>query len=255
MIFKGTTETQRHREETRTRKANRKDAKHKEVRRFLRLEIEFDIEHDASVMNRLIASLLSFPSARHFASLPFVATQAKRLCGSLLFLLCPLCVSVPLWFQFCPRRRRRDDHRGRWPRHAHVVRRGARLFRPRAADAAGDRPRKDVSRRPSRQRRPPSAAAEQQAGDEAFEKADYRRAIDRYRAALEGGHESRDWVRRQILAQIVWCQQTSASGKRPASRFCCCWPAIPRRRTSTAFRSPGSPASRRRPRAKSQRAG
>ncbi len=61
--------------------------------------------------------------------------------------------------------------------------------------------------------------AEQQAADEAFAKADYRRAIDRYRAALDAGHESRDWVRRQILAQIVWCQQTLGQWEQACESF------------------------------------
>jgi hypothetical protein len=50
-------------------------------------------------------------------------------------------------------------------------------------------------------------SGEQQAADAALAKAEFRRALERYRAALDGSHESRDWVRRQILAQIVWCQR------------------------------------------------
>ncbi len=61
--------------------------------------------------------------------------------------------------------------------------------------------------------------AEQQAADEAFAKADYRRAIDRYRAALDPGHENRDWVRRQILSQIVWCQQTLGQWEQACESF------------------------------------
>ena len=50
-------------------------------------------------------------------------------------------------------------------------------------------------------------SAEQQAGDAAFGQGNFRRALGHYRAALEGKQETREWVRRQILAQIVWCYQ------------------------------------------------
>ncbi len=48
---------------------------------------------------------------------------------------------------------------------------------------------------------------EQSAGDELFEQGDFRGAIARYRTALETTREPRDWVRRQILAQIIWSQR------------------------------------------------
>jgi len=43
----------------------------------------------------------------------------------------------------------------------------------------------------------------QLAGDELFSKHDYRKALEQYRAAL--GADTRDWVRRRIRAQVVWC--------------------------------------------------
>jgi tetratricopeptide (TPR) repeat protein len=49
---------------------------------------------------------------------------------------------------------------------------------------------------------------EQQAGDALFAKRDYRRALEEYRRALEASREPRDWVRRQILEQIVWCKKS-----------------------------------------------
>lgn len=45
----------------------------------------------------------------------------------------------------------------------------------------------------------------QRAADALFAKRDYRGAVDQYRAALQGDRENRDWVRRQIVAQMVWC--------------------------------------------------
>ncbi len=75
-----------------------------------------------------------------------------------------LCVFASLRFSFLPlpgrrrarrrgpgRGRRAGDGRGR-ARHCQMDRRGARLFRPRIADAAGHRPRKSLSGRPGRQR-------------------------------------------------------------------------------------------------------
>jgi hypothetical protein len=50
-------------------------------------------------------------------------------------------------------------------------------------------------------------SAQQQAGDTAFGAGNFRQALGHYRAALDGQHETREWVRRQILAQIVWCYQ------------------------------------------------
>jgi tetratricopeptide (TPR) repeat protein len=52
-----------------------------------------------------------------------------------------------------------------------------------------------------------SRSPEQIAGDELFEQGDFRGAIARYRTALEAAREPREWVRRQILAQIVWSQR------------------------------------------------
>ncbi|MGD9720662.1 MAG: hypothetical protein AB7O59_16335 [Pirellulales bacterium] len=49
--------------------------------------------------------------------------------------------------------------------------------------------------------------ADQAAGDELFAKGDLRRAEARYRAAIDADHETRPWVRRQIVAQLVWCYQ------------------------------------------------
>jgi hypothetical protein len=49
---------------------------------------------------------------------------------------------------------------------------------------------------------------EQQAGDTAWAEGNFRLALGHYRAALEGQHETREWVRRKILAQIVWCYKS-----------------------------------------------
>ncbi len=50
-------------------------------------------------------------------------------------------------------------------------------------------------------------STEQQAGDELFARGDFRAALSRYRSALEASREPRQWMRRQILVQIVWCQR------------------------------------------------
>ena len=50
-------------------------------------------------------------------------------------------------------------------------------------------------------------SAEQSAGDRSFARRDFRQALERYRQALLATREPRDWVRRRILAQIVWCQR------------------------------------------------
>ena len=50
-----------------------------------------------------------------------------------------------------------------------------------------------------------SHSAEQSAGDKAFARGDFRGALEQYRRALAATREPRDWVRRQILAQAVWC--------------------------------------------------
>ncbi len=49
--------------------------------------------------------------------------------------------------------------------------------------------------------------AEQTAGDEAFSRGDFRQALTSYRSALAATREPRDWVRRQILVQAIWCQR------------------------------------------------
>lgn len=48
---------------------------------------------------------------------------------------------------------------------------------------------------------------EQTSGDRLFAAGDFRGAAAQYRAALEAGREPRGWVRRQILAQMVWSQR------------------------------------------------
>jgi hypothetical protein len=48
-------------------------------------------------------------------------------------------------------------------------------------------------------------SARQQAADALLKKHDFRGAVDQYRAALQGDHENRDWVRRQIVSQMVLC--------------------------------------------------
>ncbi len=45
----------------------------------------------------------------------------------------------------------------------------------------------------------------QRAGDELFAAQNYRGALDQYRAALNGDKERRPWVKRQIVAQTIWC--------------------------------------------------
>jgi tetratricopeptide (TPR) repeat protein len=50
-------------------------------------------------------------------------------------------------------------------------------------------------------------SAEQMSGDQLFAAGDFRDAVTQYRSALEAGREPRNWVRRQVLAQIVWCQR------------------------------------------------
>lgn len=46
---------------------------------------------------------------------------------------------------------------------------------------------------------------EQRSGDALAAKHDFRGALEQYRRALAGSREPREWVRRQILTQIVWC--------------------------------------------------
>jgi len=50
-------------------------------------------------------------------------------------------------------------------------------------------------------------SAEHEAADELFAQGDFAAALPRYRQALEASREPRAWVRRQILAQVVWCQR------------------------------------------------
>jgi tetratricopeptide (TPR) repeat protein len=49
--------------------------------------------------------------------------------------------------------------------------------------------------------------AEQLAGDKALARGEFLQALDLYRQALAAAREPRDWVRREILSQIVRCQQ------------------------------------------------
>ncbi len=51
--------------------------------------------------------------------------------------------------------------------------------------------------------------AEHAAGDQLLADGDFRQATAQYRAAVQGDREVRGWVRRQILAQTVWCQRAS----------------------------------------------
>jgi hypothetical protein len=51
-------------------------------------------------------------------------------------------------------------------------------------------------------------SVEHQAADALFAKREFRQALDQYRVALAATREPRDWVRRRILAQIVWCQRS-----------------------------------------------
>jgi tetratricopeptide (TPR) repeat protein len=52
-------------------------------------------------------------------------------------------------------------------------------------------------------------SAEHVAGDQLLAAGDFRLAESKYRAALESNREPRAWVRRMILAQLVWCYQNS----------------------------------------------
>jgi len=79
-------------------------------------------------------------------------------------------------------------------------------------------------------------SAEHTAADAFFARNDFRQALEQYRRVLSGNHESRDWVRRQILAQIVWCQRSlgqteeavdsflSLVGRDPTTQFFDCIP-------------------------------
>ena len=51
-------------------------------------------------------------------------------------------------------------------------------------------------------------SAEHRAADALFDKRAFRQALDQYRLALSATREPRDWVRRRILAQIVWCHRS-----------------------------------------------
>ena len=51
--------------------------------------------------------------------------------------------------------------------------------------------------------------AEHVAADELFADGDFRQAAAQYRAAVQTDREVRGWVRRQMLAQTVWCQRAS----------------------------------------------
>ncbi len=47
--------------------------------------------------------------------------------------------------------------------------------------------------------------AEHESGDRLFAGGEFRAAESKYREAIESNREVRPWVRREILAQIVWC--------------------------------------------------
>jgi tetratricopeptide (TPR) repeat protein len=64
-----------------------------------------------------------------------------------------------------------------------------------------------------------SRCAEHVAGDKLFADGDFALAEAKYRAAVETDREVRGWVRRQILAQIVWCQQSTAKWEQAADTF------------------------------------
>jgi len=60
---------------------------------------------------------------------------------------------------------------------------------------------------------------EQIAADALFAKRDFAGALEQYRAALGREKDSREWVRRQILAQIVWCQRSLGQTQQAVSTF------------------------------------
>ncbi len=59
--------------------------------------------------------------------------------------------------------------------------------------------------------------AEHVAGDDLFRQKQFAQAIDRYRGAIRA--ESRTWVRRQILAQLVWCDRARGNMDSAAEAF------------------------------------
>lgn len=62
-------------------------------------------------------------------------------------------------------------------------------------------------------------SAEQTDGDRAFARRDFRQALEQYRLALAAAREPRDWMRRQILAQIVWCLRALDQPERAGAYF------------------------------------
>ncbi len=60
---------------------------------------------------------------------------------------------------------------------------------------------------------------EQQAGDTAWAEGNFRAALGHYRTALERDHETRQWVRRQILSQIVWCYKSLGEWEQACDYF------------------------------------
>jgi tetratricopeptide (TPR) repeat protein len=60
---------------------------------------------------------------------------------------------------------------------------------------------------------------EQTSGDELFAAGDFRGAVRQYRSALESGREPRNWIRRQILAQLIWCQRNLKEWEQAGDHF------------------------------------
>ena len=61
--------------------------------------------------------------------------------------------------------------------------------------------------------------AEHKEGDRLFANHEYRTAESKYRAAIESNRETRPWVRRQILAQIVWCYSNIGQAEQAGQVF------------------------------------
>ena len=70
-------------------------------------------------------------------------------------------------------------------------------------------------------------SADQAAGDELFADHDYRLALAKYRSALETDRETRGWMRRQILAQVVWCQRATGQWDQAGETFLMLLPKDP----------------------------
>ncbi len=56
-------------------------------------------------------------------------------------------------------------------------------------------------------------------GDLLYSAGKHREAIEYYLAALEGAKETREWVRRQILARITWCHRAIGDWEQAAKSF------------------------------------